>query len=499
MRNEADGFEYVCDCPEGEQGRFCKHCVAVGLEYLDCAESTGMRELAGWLATLPADELVGLVMDEALRNAGVRERLLLRVSRETGKVADLSRYSRLIEHAYQVAGSESGDGLAGEVLVDVESSLGSLIEVGYAEEVAGLIEGSPVFSRAREMSGREELAGLLLTLHQESCRRCGIGGESLAARLLSLQMSADVDVVCGYEDLLGREGIWEYDRLVREEWNRLSEKIDAGQRDQYSGYERLAGIIERWAEVRGNVDLAISVKSRRLSEPSGYLEIALLCRRKGRVEEAVEWARRGSEIFQAREAVELYEFLVVEYEGRGDWREALAILLALFSARPSLEYYRRMAVVARRTGEWEQWRARAISAAPGGSVLVSILIEEGDLEAALREARSGKCESSILMDLAGRLAGSDAAEALNIYRRLVARYAEGKNAYAYEKAIEVLRRMGRLMKKQDRREEFLEYVRGLGEKYRRRHSLARMLERLLERHSRRTAVVSARADGSNYG
>ncbi len=497
LRIAGDSIEYGCDCPEGSRGRFCKHCVAVGLEYLEVTESTVKRDLAGWLATLPADDLIGLVMEEALRNEGFKERLLLRVARDRGQRADLSGYRRLVEHAYHVVISESDGGSISDILADVESSLKDLIEEGYAGEATDLIEAAPVFFRVLEAPGVEELAGLLLRLHGESCRRLGLDGKRLAERLLRWQLSSSVDVVGRYENHLGRRGLREYDRLIRLEWDRFCALVDAGQRDELLRYERLAKIVEQWAEFRGDAELAISVKGRRLSEVSDYLELVRLCRRKGREEEAIEWARRGSEIFQARDAVELYEFLAAEYEGRGEWREALAVLLALFSARPSLEYYRRMAVVARRTGEWEQWRERALSAAPGGSVRVSILIWEGDLQAALREAKSEGCDSSVLMDLAGRLAGSDAAEALNLYRRLVTRYAEGKNVYVYEQAIWVLRRMGRIMKKQDRREEFLDYVKSLRGKYRRRHSLARMLDRLLERHSRRAGIVRVPAGGSN--
>jgi len=487
---EADLLNFECDCPEGERGRFCKHCVAVGLEYLDWAESTVMRELGGWLATLPADDLVGLVMGEALRNSGVRDRLVLRALRETGKAADLSRYGRLIEHAFQVAGSESGDGLAGEVLVDVESSLRNLIEAGYAEEAAELIEGAPVFFR--EMTGREELAGLLLRLHHESCRRCGIGGKRLAERLLRWGMSAAVDVVGKYEDLLGLDGIKEYDRLVRVEWERLRVMIDAGRRDQYSGYERVAEIVERWAEACNDADLAISVRSRRLNEAADYLDLARFCRRKGREEEAIEWARRGGEIFGAHEAVDLYEFLAAAYEGGGEWREALAVLLALFSARPSTDYYRRLGEAAEHAGEWDRWREHAL--ASDRSVAVSILLSEGDLNAAVEARGSGASDDHIdpevLLELAGRIAPTDPEKALDIYRRLVTSYAERKNGYSYEKLIGVLRRMGRLMKKRDCREEFLGYLKDLRRQYRRRHGLAKMLDRLLARHERRAPIAS---------
>jgi len=67
----------------------------------------------------------------------------------------------------------------------------------------------------------------------------------------------------------------------------------------------------------------------------------------------------------------------------------------------------------------------------------------------------------------------------------VAKYAGCKNSYAYQHAIELLRRIGSLMKKQKRRDEFLAYVKNLREKHRYQHSFANLLDRLLERHSRK--------------
>jgi len=67
-------------------------------------------------------------------------------------------------------------------------------------------------------------------------------------------------------------------------------------------------------------------------------------------------------------------------------------------------------------------------------------------------------------------------------------YADGKKGYAYQYAIELLGRIGSLMKRQKRRDEFLAYVKNLPEKHRYQHSFANLLDRLLERHSRKRNV-----------
>lgn len=476
----ADKLGHECECPEGERGRFCKHCVAVSLELLGMEEDTGFE---AYLKVQPAEKLIGFLLDELARNEGMRERLHLRMARERGEKADAARYSRMIELAYQMISTDSDEIGTAEILEDLGSSLRNLIESGYAEEATDLIEAAPTFSGRTEIAGGRELEELLIDLHRESCRRAGIVGDRLADRLLRWQLSAGgaIDSVVDYGHLLGRRGIKEYDRLIRAEWH--------GDQSGAQGNDRLSEILVEWAQYQGDVELLISVRCGRAQDASDFAEAVRLCRRAGRVDDAVEWARRGIEMFPAREAPDLYEFLAAEYEERGEWGEAGAMLLALFSARPSLEYYRRLEAVARRAGEWDRWRDRALSAAPGGSALVSILILEGDYDSALREARSGACDDEVLKDLAGRIAMTDPEGALDLYRRLVMMYAEGKNGYTYEKLIEVMRRMGRLMKKQNRREEYLEYVKGVREKYRRRYALVKMLDRLLIRHERRRRSV----------
>ncbi len=517
IKVEGEAVVHECDCPEGTSGRFCKHCVAVCLGWQEAGpngepSSVNLQDVRGYLGNLPAEDLARLVSDEALRNAEFRERLYLRMARAGGKKPDTAEYRRLIEFVSQTAASECDAETFCAVLGDVESSLNNLLMAGYAEEAASLIEEAPVFCLPQQTEAGERLIAALLSIHQRSCLQLSIAAESLAARLLRWQVSAPAnglgDVVQRYTDLLGLRGRKEYARLVRSEWDRLRSNGDAVKPDQRPKFERLTELLEQWAEFQGDADLLIAVKSYRLDDASDYLAIARLCKRKGREEAAMQWAVRGKNIFQANESEELYEFLAAEYEARGERRKALEILFELFSERPSLDCYQRMAAYARQIGEWNHWRGRALSAArrnntapiprlrssrasaPDRSALVSILIWEDDIQAALQEARKGECNDYLWQELAKRLASANPDEALNIYKRLVTKYAGGKNGYSYQRAIDVIRRAGHLMKKQKRRDEFLDYVKTLRQKYRYQHSLAKLLDRLLAKHSQRRVFRS---------
>lgn len=78
---------FSCTCPMGQSGAFCKHCVAVGLALPESGES-GDRPVSGislddvrsHLASMPAEELVELVIEEAGEDERLLDRLRLRTA-----------------------------------------------------------------------------------------------------------------------------------------------------------------------------------------------------------------------------------------------------------------------------------------------------------------------------------------------------------------------------------------------------------------------------------
>ena len=84
---ELDG---ECDCPYGEQGNFCKHCVAVGLRLLrrssipgaasigSTSPAAGAVDVHGFLGTLDHAELVELVWAQVNQDPALYQQMLLR-------------------------------------------------------------------------------------------------------------------------------------------------------------------------------------------------------------------------------------------------------------------------------------------------------------------------------------------------------------------------------------------------------------------------------------
>ncbi|MGH3149042.1 MAG: SWIM zinc finger family protein, partial [Rubrobacter sp.] len=68
-----DGLAYSCDCPLGVDGAFCKHCVAVGLAWLEGGfsdeapgDAVTMDDVQSYLGVQDKDVLVRLIMEQAM-------------------------------------------------------------------------------------------------------------------------------------------------------------------------------------------------------------------------------------------------------------------------------------------------------------------------------------------------------------------------------------------------------------------------------------------------
>ena len=121
-----------------------------------------------------------------------------------------------------------------------------------------------------------------------------------------------------------------------------------------------------------------------------------------------------------------------------------------------------------------QWRPRPSE--PNYSSRVEIALWEEDPEAGLEAIGRGTCDSRLLIRLAGQLEAGQPDEAMKIYRRIIQPTIEQTNSRAYEEAVKLIRRVGELMKQQERLPEFREYVEGLRARYKAKRNFIKLLD-----------------------
>ncbi|HYV01390.1 MAG TPA: SWIM zinc finger family protein, partial [Actinomycetota bacterium] len=102
---------FSCTCPVGEEGLFCKHCVAVGLRLSETDPATAgldpkrpTVDLRRHLEGFDKSRLIDLLLEETGNDELLRGRLLLEAAKAKGADTDLDEYRIAIEDVLNPGG-----------------------------------------------------------------------------------------------------------------------------------------------------------------------------------------------------------------------------------------------------------------------------------------------------------------------------------------------------------------------------------------------------------
>ena len=485
---------WSCSCPMGDAGEFCKHCVAVALTVLEDDAATGPEilpvdgrsadagragadadaEMRRFVGSLEAEELAEIVLRQADEDWRLRERLMIRASAAGGKGIDVRLWRRRIESAFApddgfVDYREAPGWAAG--VFDVIDALEDRVEVGQADAVIRLTEHAHRLADAAiqyvdDSDGcLTDISGRLGELHLWACELGPPEPVELARRLVNLELTSELDAfhraAATYVDVLGADGLEEYRRLVEPRFQKLQPDSDPWSHDGFSVREAMIGV----AMAGGDPDDLIRVKLHDLRTPDDYLEVAESLRSSGRLDDAVDWARRGLEAYASRswQTPPLREFLARILRDRGDMDGAIETFWQAFGAHPSVETYRRLLTEAEPVGQHDDWRQRAITGlrdrvaerhpedADTRSIvtmtpaaeLIEILLYEGDVEGAWETAATHGCSDRLWLTLARAREDDHPLDVIPVYEREAWAQIETKKKRGYRNAVEHLARIHR--------------------------------------------------------
>ncbi|WP_139556543.1 SWIM zinc finger family protein [Methylotetracoccus oryzae] len=528
----ADGDElgYGCSCPRAADGYFCKHCVAVGLAMLDetipdpeVGDPDHGRDpeslIRDYLLVQSPEVLTQLIMEQAQRDDALHRSLLLKAERASGSMDILRAFRKAIDDATRVRGfvawDEAGD-LASDLDVLVDSleelltpgSAGALVELAeYAIEKVDQLLAEDVDDSGGEVG---DVLARLGDLHLRACQLARPEPVALAERLFRYELSVSFDSYSDsvriYQDVLGKEGIARFRSLAERQWEQIQPlgPSDQKHRSDFSDRFRITHIMETLAQMSGDTDALVAVKSRDLSSPYQYLTIAEIYHKAGHDELALDWAERGIKSFPNRPDDRLRDFLVKEYLKRGRDDDALQLTWIQFEVRATVEHYRKLHDVADRLGRWPEQRQRALAAVealaqrsaealsgfrpkpalPDWSLRVEIALWENDLDTAWQVIQRGGCRRDLLLSLAGKLEGPRRDDAVTLYRRIIPSVIEETENRAYQEAIRHLRKVGRLMQAAGNIDDFRGYLATLRVRYKAKRNFVKLLDGLIQERAR---------------
>ncbi|ORT60546.1 hypothetical protein BKD26_09305 [Streptomyces sp. CB03238] len=497
----AEGISGWCNCPYGQEANFCKHCVAVGLTVLRRAKTIPRQRAAArarvsgleaWLSALPRDELLALVREQVAEDRELRRRLELRAATARSDLSTVrDRIIALIDPRpfarYGYIEYADASGYARQV-AEAASALRALTADGQAAQAVGLAEEAirvlgEAYGEIDDSDGVVgEAAAAVAEAHLGACGVACPDPARLAEWLVGTVLDDSNDVTdldpLDYAEVLGPSGLARMRQLAAEALRRRP----SGWAERY--------LMERLVKAEGDVDALVAVHAQDL-DPSGatHLLIAEELETAGRADEALAWAERGLRDCAAETYIDgrLVEHVCVQYAKMGRAADAVTVRRDRFRVERSLAAYQQLRSAARAAECWEAERVAALAALRedarrerggryGGPVLIDALLDDGDADAAWREAE-GIADGRQWEHLADLSRETHPAEALAVYLRLVERLKEPTGDRAYEHLARLLLGARDCHRALGTQEAYTEHLAGLRAELKRRRKLMSILDR----------------------
>lgn len=496
-----DEPRWSCACPVGEEGAFCKHCVAVAgtqdprtaeqeprtAEVMPDVEGDGEGEFEAYVRALGVDRLARLVLEQAAGDWRLRERLAAAAATASGAALDLRSWERRVEAVFSTGDFvdyREAAGWAADVQ-EVLDGLAELLDAGHAGAVVGLAEhahrlAAAAVGRVDDSDGwLTDFSGQISELHSQACEAARPDPVALARRLVEFELSSELDTfhraAARYADVLGEEGIAEYRRLLKPRAARLPERGDRFSTETFRVTEALIGA----ALASGDPDQLVAVKAGDLRSPHDYEEVARAFVAAGRDEEALDWADRGLAAYGNRswQTPSLRELAADLHRRAGRPDRARETFWSGFVAGPSMETYRRLVQESQATGDADAAHRRAVAHlrerldVMNASTLVEVLMYEGDTDAAWQVASDHGCDRRLWMGLVRARERTHPEDAIGVHEQEITAAIDTKKAPGYRQAIDLLSRTQRLHEALGRPERFTEAIARLRTEHGRKRSL----------------------------
>lgn len=489
------GLRGQCSCPYGADGVFCKHCVAASLAWLDQGGEVGEqrpkplsdKRLRLFLRGCDQEWLIDQLMAAAKSDQVLRAGLVAAAGNENGfdDRAMRERLERAIDIPDYVdyAGAYGYFRYVGEALDEVER----LVHNGFpdaaitlAEYALELLESSA--ERVDDSDGGlMEAIGRAEEIHLAACAAGTPDPAELAERLMTRALSSDyqvfLDVLPEYEEILGTAGLSRYRELVEQAWRKLPQKKPG----EFGGDRfALTHLMENLAESSGGADGLIEVLARDVAHGYDVLRIAERLCVDGRDDEALTWLERGLADFEPDARLRAMAADIHVRAGRRD--QAAELRWANLVDRPTAESYH--ALRAAVADDFPAWRDRALAliAQPspwsqGRSVLIEVLLSEGETDAAWQAAVEGGCPDQVWLRLAQVRAKTHPADAIPVLQRAADQAVKFGNRDSYKTAARLLADARKLATRCRRDDEFLEHMAVLRDAHRAKWALQQELDR----------------------
>jgi uncharacterized Zn finger protein len=525
--DDDDGeLAYDCSCPVGDDGVFCKHAVAVALSWLENsgeevfhAEETTREKprkkrktyeevVREYVATLEKDALRELLLEAVERDLTLRDKLLF-AARAAG-ASDLPGMKAAVRQATRISRPLDWReaGAYGDSLMSLADMLRQRLAGAHAAQVVELSElaiadAEKSLEQIDDSDGDVTPAILeLASVHLEACNLTKPDPVKLAERLFRLQTEGVWDtfysVLPAYAKPLGEAGLGRYRELVSKAWDALPVLAPRNEfRHSFDSQRmKLEHAMGSLAELDGDVDALIRIRSKDLSSPYRFVQVAELCAKHGRPDEGLVWAERGIKESGKSLDQRLLDFCIDAYLRRSEFDKADAFAWRRFEMHPIAEAFTALMNVATATGRLDETRERALrhlwklvreeeSAAKSKrsvwqrstrTELVRLFLAGKENDIAWETFTGGPVATQLWPEMAAIRGKTHPHDAIALYHRLLPLAVEsGTRNARYDEAFEIVRAIGMLRAKLGERAEFTSELEALRTTYRAKRNFIKLL------------------------
>jgi hypothetical protein len=467
--------------------------LAANQSAVDVPETGAFGRIRAHLTAKPADALVSMILELAERDPALFRKLDIASAGDSLDEKTLAaRLSKAIDKATETRGhigydEAGGWGTGVEEALDALDALDSKRDgllLKLAERAIDRIE-----SAIQWFDDSDGECGALLErardIHLRAARGARPEPVALARDLFHRELEDEYgcfeNAAWLYADVLGEAGLAEYRRLATEAWEKLPPLTGGNRNESDADYSGLSGILDRFAQRAGDVEMRIALRAKDLSSPWKYFALAEFCLKHKGAGEALRWAEEGLWTFEDGPSdARLVLFaadLLLKAKRRG---EAEAVLKRAFERSPDLNVYLRW-----REAGGERARDEALAlierrasgeTAPffgyPADLGVKILMHDQQFDAAWAMTRKHRVSRTVKEGL-GRASEADhPREVLEVYAERVDELAKAGGDPAYSEASGLVARMGRLRAPAEQ----AAYVAALKERFHRKRNFMKLLE-----------------------
>jgi uncharacterized Zn finger protein len=484
-----------CTCPYGQEGFFCKHCVAVAMCVLKMGDDlprqmeamrAGRQALESWLESLSKQELLAEVLALLREDRDLRRRLELRAAAANADAVTVRRAVRELIMPRRSSAEYIEAATYADDVHKAAAAIGDLVDAGGAQDAIEITrEAIDLLTEALQYVDQSsgwlgDAAGELLDVHLRACEAAPPEPVSLGDYVADLLLGeSGLEPYLGdYAGLLGDDGL----ATVRE-------RIAAAYAEHPADW-RAKSLMEAMAKADGDVDALVAIYAAGLDDRGwNHLRIARELDEAGRGDEALDWAERG-----LREAAhpdgQLADYVASRYRAAGRAGDVLSLRRDRFHAQRSLANYQALRSAATEVDGWpaqrgqalallgedaRKWRTTASWAWTAGPVLVDALLDDGDLDAAWAAATDAATDAQWLR-LADASAATRPADALAVYLRTVGALKKLTGNDVYQRIATLLLAARACHESLGTTTEFRRYVAALRMDQKRKRNLMKILD-----------------------